>query len=66
MTACTKDAPKNEEYAGFWCGGSCSGTQILKLPAGYNTAKVTMGMHYSNAKCRGLVALNGHPLFDGR
>merc|ERR1711865_893979 len=29
------------------------------------TIKLTMGMHYNNPKCRGLITLNGKSLFDG-
>ena len=57
--ACTDTAPAGEEYAGFWCGGSCTGTQQLSLPAGYNTIKLTIGMHYNNPVCRGLITVNG-------
>ena len=45
--ACTTTAPQ-EEYAGFWCGGSCKGTQDFALPDDYNTIALTIGMHYNN------------------
>ena len=56
---CGNPCSGTEEYAGFWCGGSCTGTQQLSLPAGYNTIKLTIGMHYNNPVCRGLITVNG-------
>ena len=46
-------------YAGFWCGGSCSGTLELPLPRGFDTVQFTVGMHYDNANCRGIISV-GH------
>ena len=55
--ACSDTAPAGEEYAGFWCGGACTGTQQLPLPAGFNTAKLTIGMHFDNPLCAGLISV---------
>ena len=47
------------EYAGFWCAGSCTGTMEYTLPQGFDTAELTLGMHYDNANCHGTVEV-GH------
>ena len=40
----------------------------LRLPAGSNTARLTIGMHYDDSwaasPCRGLIEVNGHPVFN--
>ena len=60
--ACGPAGPETEEYAGFWCGGSCTGTQQLTLPPQFNTIKLTIGMHYDNPVCRGLISVNGNTI----
>ena len=47
------------EYAGFWAGGSATGIMDLPLPDGYSMAEVTLGMHYDNPQCQGIVSI-GH------
>ena len=47
------------EYAGFWAGGSATGIMDLPLPDGYDMAEVTLGMHYDNPLCQGIVSI-GH------
>ena len=34
------------------------------MPAGYNQAMLTVGMHYDNPVCKGTVTLNGNELFS--
>ena len=47
------------EYAGFWCGGTCTGIMDLPLPDGYNMAELVVGMHYDNPVCQGIISI-GH------
>ena len=59
------------EYAGFWAGGQATGTMDLALPDGTSMVQLTLGMHYDNPLCRGVVSLghvgdnaaNGRPSF---
>lgn len=41
------------------CGGACAGTMDLPLPAGSALVELTIGMHYNNPLCRGVISL-GH------
>ena len=47
------------EYAGFWCGGTCTGIMDLPLPDGYDMAELVVGMHYDNPVCQGIISI-GH------
>ena len=47
------------EYAGFWAGGTATGIMDLPLPDGFDMAEITLGMHYDNPLCQGIVSI-GH------
>ena len=57
---CSMDA----DYAGFWCGGSCTGTMEFTLPTGYNKGRLHVGMSYNNQACHGLITVGGEVIYD--
>ena len=52
------------DYAGFWCGGSCTGTMEFTLPTGYNKGRLHVGMSYNNQACHGLITIGGEVIYD--
>ena len=69
--ACGCNANGVGEYAGFWAGSEATGIMDLPLPDGTSMVQLTIGMHYENPVCRGVVSLghagenaaNGRPSF---
>jgi hypothetical protein len=52
------------QYAGFWAGGGATGTISYPLPDGYDSAILTLGMHYDNPICRGIIRVGGTEIFN--